>query len=262
MSLVGRRPPRLRLINNHSCVLQPSPERRCWSSSAVRPPAAGSSRRPAPVTVLRSADGKVVTAGIHLSLCHTAVGWTKTAAPSFKAVIAFNWLQYWGRMMCVFAVTTCAAVASALAWRFMGADHRRGPFIQLLNRFLGDWISYNHPAFVGNPVVWQNSRFQFNEKQLLPVVNTPKTADMDNVKSEAAPLNGVKIKCWLRCRLSHWVAPCDFYMISVVDSKLWSPAACAGSTVGALVCQHLSEDCGSPIFWSNSTFWEIPYVRL
>lgn len=93
MSLVGRRPQRLRLINIHSCVLQPSPER-CWSSSAVRPPAAGSSRRPAPVTVMRRADGKVVTAGIHLSLCHTAGGWTKTAAPSFKAVIAFNWLQY------------------------------------------------------------------------------------------------------------------------------------------------------------------------
>lgn len=130
----------------------------------------------------------------------------------------------------------------------MGADHRRGPFIQLLNRFLGDWISYNHPAFVGNPVVWQNSRFQFNEKQLLPVVNTPKTADMDNVKSDTALLNGVKIKCWLRCCLFDCVAPCDFYMIGVVDSKLWSPAACVGSTGGALVCRHLSEDCGSPIF--------------
>lgn len=71
---------------------------------------------------------------------------------------------------------------------------------------------------------------------------------MDDVKSDAALLNGVKIKGWLRCRLFDRVAPWDFYMICVVDSKLWSPAACVGSTVGGLVCQHLSEGWWSPIF--------------
>lgn len=69
MPLVGKSVLRLRLMGIRlSSVLRPSPERRRRSSSAVLPSAAGSSRRPDPVTVIRELMGKVVTAGFHLAL--------------------------------------------------------------------------------------------------------------------------------------------------------------------------------------------------
>lgn len=51
---------------------------------------------------------------VFISLCHTAVGWTKRAVLMFKAVMVFNWQQYWGRMMCVWSYHVCGIASSPL----------------------------------------------------------------------------------------------------------------------------------------------------
>lgn len=79
--------------SKHFSVLRPSPESRRWSSSAVRPTAAGSSRRPDPVTVISELMGKLSQL-VFISLSHTAVGWRKRVVLVFKAVSVFNWQQF------------------------------------------------------------------------------------------------------------------------------------------------------------------------
>ena len=55
-------------------------------------------------------------------------------------------------MTCVFGVTTC--VASPLPpWTPLGCRSQKRTIHSAAEWFLGDWISYSHPAFVWNPAV-------------------------------------------------------------------------------------------------------------
>lgn len=83
--------------------------------------------------------------------------------------------------------------------RCLGADHRRGAFIQLLRRVLGDWTSHSHPDFVWNPVVGKTLYPNLLKNICGQLFIGQKSADTDKVQSDTSLFNGVKIKPWLRC---------------------------------------------------------------